>query len=256
MPALHPAAAAPLGDAVTGRLAVRRLVGGDRDEMAVLFADPEVWRFDLVVEDTEAFLVRQMRLWTEYGFGGCAVRDLREGTFLGMVGLGVPTLKHPLLPSVTIGWRFSSTAWGHGYATEAGAALLRQAFGPTQIGGVGCVTNVDNRRSVALARRLGMNAVAEAIEPWDDGDGGVAVLILRVDRRTWTALEHERGMHRSAARGAPRKMCNRLGRLPQNAYPDVDVDRRDRPHPQKMAVRSVSISSSSSSRDSVGAVAS
>lgn len=191
VPVLHPAAAAPLGDAVTRRLALRRLVGGDRDELAVLFGDPEVWRFDLAVEETEAFLDRQMRLWAECGFGGCAVRDLRDDTLLGIVGLGLPTVQQVLMPAVTIGWRFSSTAWGHGYATEAAAAVLHQAFGPMQLGRIGCVTSADNHRSVALAGRLGMNTAAEAIEPRGDGDGGGVVLILQVDRRTWLALDPE-----------------------------------------------------------------
>ncbi len=172
-------------------------MGNDCDDLAALVGDPEVWRFDLRVEEADAFLDRQLRLWAECGFGGCAVRDLRDGTFLGIVGLGVPTLQHLLLPSVTIGWRFSSTAWGQGYATEAGAALLHEAFGPMQLDHVGCITNADNHRSVALARRLGMHVVAQEIEPRDHEDGGVVVVILVVDRRTWLALDHGWAAHRT-----------------------------------------------------------
>jgi len=177
---------------VTGRLAVRRLVGDDHDDLAVLFDDPEVCRFDTTVEATGAFLDRQMRLWTEHGFGACAVRDLRDRRFLGVVGLGVPTLEHPRLSSVTVGWRFSSTAWGRGYATESAAALLDQAFGPMQLDRIGCVTRADNHRSIAVARRLGMNDVAKETVPRGEGDIAVTAVILEVDRNGWRAPLHER----------------------------------------------------------------
>jgi RimJ/RimL family protein N-acetyltransferase len=189
---MHPAVAAPLSDAVTQRLALRRLVTDDFNELATLFGDPEVWWFEyergLTVTETEAFLDRQMRLWTECGFGGCAVRDLRHGNLIGVVGLGVPTLEHQLLPPVTVGWRFSSTAWGHGYATEAATALLHQAFGPMRLDRVGCVTNAENDRSVAVARRLGMNVVAEVTGPRDDGRGTVAAVLLMVGLDGWPPL--------------------------------------------------------------------
>jgi RimJ/RimL family protein N-acetyltransferase len=189
---MHPAVAVPLTDAVTQRLALRRLVAGDLDELATLFRDPEVWWFEyergLTVAETDAFLHRQMRLWTECGFGGCAVRDLRHGNVIGVVGLGVPTLQHQLLPAVTVGWRFSSTAWGHGYATEAATALLHQAFGPMRLDRVGCVTNAENDRSLAVARRLGMNVVAEVTGPRDDGHGTVTAAILTVGRDYWPPL--------------------------------------------------------------------
>ena len=185
---MHPAVAAPLSDAATGRLALRRLVAGDFDELATLFRDPAVWWFEyergLTVAETDAFLDRQMRMWTECGFGGCAVRDLRHGNLIGVVGLGVRTLEHQLLPPVTVGWRFSSTAWGHGYATEAATALLNQAFGSMRLDRVGCVTNAENDRSLAVARRICMNVVAEITGPRDDGQDTVAA-VLMVGRDDW-----------------------------------------------------------------------
>jgi RimJ/RimL family protein N-acetyltransferase len=193
VPARHPDIAAPLSDAVTRRLALRRLAGDALDELASMFADRDVWQFEyergLTIAETRAFLDRQMQLWAECGFGGCAVRDRRDRRLLGVVGLGVPTVQHQCLPAVTVGWRFASTAWGHGYATEAATALLRQAFGAMRLNGVGCVTNAENDRSVAVARRLGMEIVGEVSGPRDDGVGTVVATILRVDRERW--IEHD-----------------------------------------------------------------
>jgi len=183
-------ASLPLADASTARLALRRLRTEDFDELAEIFRDPDVWWFEyergLEPAETQAFLDRQFRLWDTYDFGGCAVRDRERDTLLGVVGLGVPTLSHPSLPGVTIGWRFGRAAWGHGFATEAATELLQQAFGPMRVPAIGCVTNRDNVRSIAVARRLRMDPVAEQTGRTDDGMRDVVAVLLRVDRATWT----------------------------------------------------------------------
>jgi len=183
-------AALPLADASTARLALRRLRTEDRDELVEMFREADVWWFEyergLEPAETEAFLDRQRRLWDAYDFGGCAVRDRERDTLLGVVGLGVPTLSHPSLPGVTIGWRFGRAAWGHGFATEAATELLQQAFGPMRVPAIGCVTNRDNARSIAVARRLRMDRVAEQTGRSDDGMRDVVAVFLRVDRATWT----------------------------------------------------------------------
>jgi RimJ/RimL family protein N-acetyltransferase len=112
---LHPAVAAPLCDVVTRRLSVRRLSFDDVNELATMFAHPEVWEFEyergLSRRETEAFVDRQMKLWAEFGFGGCAVGELVHPDLVGVVGLAVPTFAHDFVPAVTVGWRFSPKVW-------------------------------------------------------------------------------------------------------------------------------------------------
>jgi RimJ/RimL family protein N-acetyltransferase len=169
---------------------VRRLGDADRDELVGLFAIPEVWHFEydrgLSEEETDAFLDRQQGLWVDHGFGGCAVRTITDRGLLGVVGLGVPVLAHAALPPVTAGWRFGPDAWGHGYATEAATALLDQAFTTMRIACVGCVTNADNSKSIAVAERLGMHPVGEATVPRDDGTREVRATLLAVTTDEWT----------------------------------------------------------------------
>jgi RimJ/RimL family protein N-acetyltransferase len=187
--ALHPAVAAPLRAAVTSRLSVTPLSEDDIDELAAVFARREVWEFEygrgLTRTETTAFLERQMRLWAECGFGGCAVRLRDARDLIGVVGLALATVAHRRLPSITVGWRFSPTAWGIGYATEAATAVLDQAFTAMRVQRVGCVTNAENRRSVALAERLGMTAIATTAVPRDDGTGNVSALLLQLSRSEW-----------------------------------------------------------------------
>jgi RimJ/RimL family protein N-acetyltransferase len=192
MCALHLAVAAPLTSVVTRRLALDPLGSDDLDELAAMFAQPETWYFEygrgLTRGETEAFLDRQLKLWDECGFGGCGVRDRPRLDLIGIVGLGVPMLLQELLPPVTVGWRFSPAKWGTGYATEASAALLDQAFTVMGVDRVGCVTNAQNRRSIGVAERLGMSVITEASVPSDEGTRTVSVLLLEVARSDWFAI--------------------------------------------------------------------
>ena len=56
---------------------------------------------------------------------------------------------------VEIGWHLHPAAWGHGYATEAGAAAASRGF-EAGLGEVYAVVRPDNTRSLAVCRRLGM----------------------------------------------------------------------------------------------------
>ena len=53
---------------------------------------------------------------------------------------------------VEVGWHLHPDHWGHGYATEAATALLAEAGLPRVL----ALTDPDNDRSQAVARRLGM----------------------------------------------------------------------------------------------------
>lgn len=86
--------------------------------------------------------------------------DGDSGTLAGFVGLLVPRFDPPFAhaddPCVEIGWRLSPTFWGRGFATEAGAAVLAQAFGDLGLAEVVAFTVPANARSRAVMARLGM----------------------------------------------------------------------------------------------------
>ncbi|WP_018253264.1 GNAT family N-acetyltransferase [Salinispora mooreana] len=67
---------------------------------------------------------------------------------------------------VEIGWHLHPDSWGHGYATEAAAAGLADAFsqGLTR---VIAVTHPDNRASQAVCRRLGMTHLGRTTKYYD-----------------------------------------------------------------------------------------
>jgi RimJ/RimL family protein N-acetyltransferase len=56
---------------------------------------------------------------------------------------------------VEIGWHFHPDSWGKGLATEAAGALLARAF-TNGLEEVWAVTDLNNHRSAAVCRRIGM----------------------------------------------------------------------------------------------------
>lgn len=181
---------------MTPRLSVHRLNSDDLDGLAAVFANADVWRFEygrgLNRVETEAFLTRQSKLWVDYGFGGCAVREVERPELIGVVGLAVPMVLQEHLPPVTVGWRFSPTVWGKGYATEAATAVLDQAFTTMALDRVGCGTDAENLRSVAVAERLGMSFITEAPAQRDDQKGIVSAALFQIARDDWLAARADR----------------------------------------------------------------
>ena len=131
---------------------------GDIDAMAAMDADPEVMRY---VGDVEDPVLHRSELLTWIpddedapGLGGWTVRpQAAPERYLGWIIL------YPLdgwEPDVEIGWRFVRDAWGHGYATEAAAAVLRHGFGTLGLERIVAVLEQENDRSRRVCEKLGM----------------------------------------------------------------------------------------------------
>jgi RimJ/RimL family protein N-acetyltransferase len=142
----------------TNRLRLRAWRDSDRDAFANLHADPEVmedYGGPLNRADSDAKFARYRDAFAERGFTRWAI-EAPDNTFLGYVGL-MPSLPvHSLGPHVDIGWRLHRFAWGKGYATEAGAKALQDAFSRCRLGEVLAYTSATNIRSQAVIARLGL----------------------------------------------------------------------------------------------------
>jgi RimJ/RimL family protein N-acetyltransferase len=69
-----------------------------------------------------------------------------------------------------IGWHLHPDAVGYGYATEAAAALLDDAFG-RGLDEIWCGMFPDNAPSAAVAERLGLRPLGVVPDPWYEGEG-------------------------------------------------------------------------------------
>ena len=115
----------------TERLVMREWRAADAAPYAALNADPEVMRHfpsTLTAQQSDEMIERMTRSWAERGFGLWAVEVAVSGQFIGFVGLAAPTWEMPFTPCVEVGWRLARSAWGNGFATEAGRAAVAWGF--------------------------------------------------------------------------------------------------------------------------------
>jgi RimJ/RimL family protein N-acetyltransferase len=146
----------------TRRLTLRPFEPGDADFLFELFRRPEVARWSgdgTAMTDREQAVTRiagQPERIGDHPAAGIFLVSSHGGAPLGMAILV------PIPSSVTydrhdmeIGWHFHPDAWGHGYATEAAAALVERAFA-ADIPELYAVTDLDNGPSQGVCRRLGM----------------------------------------------------------------------------------------------------
>lgn len=143
----------------TKRLILRAFTAADRHPFAAMNADPEVMTYmsrSLDRAASDLFMARIQERWDTDGFGLWAIERQDDGAFLGFAGLSRPSFDAPFMPAVEVGWRLARTAWGHGYATEAGAAALDHGFEVLGLAEIVSFTAVGNERSRRVMERLGM----------------------------------------------------------------------------------------------------
>ncbi len=98
------------------------------------------------------------------GIFACELLD-EPGQPIGFVGFAPPTFLPELLPVYEVGWRFLPDHWGEGYATEAAVGALTWAFEADLFDRVVACIQPGNRRSVAVAERLGLAASHRTVIP-------------------------------------------------------------------------------------------
>jgi RimJ/RimL family protein N-acetyltransferase len=150
---------------VTDRLVLRGWEAGDAGAALGAYGDAEVARW-LTPEMDKVGDLAAMRLvlqqWVAEDArmmapaGRWAVELRQDGQVIG----GATLL--PLQPDeeFEMGWQLHPRAWSQGYATEAGLALARWAFGQG-IEQVIALVRPANARAVATVRRIGMEWVGE-----------------------------------------------------------------------------------------------
>jgi RimJ/RimL family protein N-acetyltransferase len=101
----------------------------------------------------------------EHGFGLCAMELREDHSFVGFVGLSVPSFQAAFTPCVEIGWRLAADYWGRGLATEGAREMVRHAFEVVRLDELVSFTVPANMRSRRVMEKLGMTH-----DPADDFD--------------------------------------------------------------------------------------
>lgn len=140
----------------TQRLRLRRLRPSDEDDLVALDSDPDVMRYvgsPAGVRSAEETLDRaRQRIGADHGpLGFWRVERRADGAFYGLAAL----IRMPSGEDIELAYRLIRHAWGHGIASEAGAALVEHAFGAAGLSRLVAVTYPDNRASQRVLEKLG-----------------------------------------------------------------------------------------------------
>ena len=143
----------------TERLILRRWGEADREPFAALNGDPRVMEFFpnlLCRQESDSMMDRIEAHFDAHGFGFWAAEVRRGSTFVGFVGLNIPTFPAPFTPCVEIGWRLATEYWGQGLATEGAKAAVRYGFEKLGLTELVAFTVPANFRSRRVMEKLGM----------------------------------------------------------------------------------------------------
>ncbi len=94
------------------------------------------------------------------GDGFLALQRRDDLSFIGTAELMPINPQFPLPPGHQVGWRLARHAWGKGYASEAGQALLKFGFDTLALKEIVAFTAETNTRSRGVMERIGMRRAA------------------------------------------------------------------------------------------------
>jgi ribosomal-protein-alanine N-acetyltransferase len=148
----------------TERLVLRPLTMADLDDLAALYADPEVRRWfpdgTRTYEQTREELVWIIDVYyARYGYGLWATILKATGTFIGRCGL-LPW-KIEGRTEVEVAYLLDKAFWGRGLATEAARAIIGYAFATLPVDRLICMTDHGNSASRNVAVKVGMTTLWE-----------------------------------------------------------------------------------------------
>jgi RimJ/RimL family protein N-acetyltransferase len=102
--------------------------------------------------------------WSLYGMGSLMIDRRDTGVTAGQVQIN----NGPLYPEAELGWLLYAGHEGHGFATEAAAALRDWAFRDRGVSTLVSYVHPENRASARVAERLG--GVSDPHAPRQPGD--------------------------------------------------------------------------------------
>lgn len=145
----------------SARLRLRAHRAEDHAACLAIWSDPEVVRYiggrPSTAEEVWKRLLQYVGLWSLLGYGYWAVEEKDSGRYIGDIGYA--DFRRDMQPSLQgmleFGWALAPSSHGHGYASEAVAAIsdwsrvhrpeLREV----------CIISPDNQASIGVAEKAG-----------------------------------------------------------------------------------------------------
>jgi RimJ/RimL family protein N-acetyltransferase len=175
----------------TARLLLEPLDASRLEQFVALLADPDVTRYwgpdgpfprDIAEQGFASSLLRIR----EHGFGRRWIVSKETGA-----GLGFTETKYfgescdEVSPDeVEIGWMLERSAWGRGYATEAGRAIRDEAFDRLGLESIVAVHHPENPASGRIMEKLGMEFERDVVDR-----RGWPYRLYRLTRAQWESAD-------------------------------------------------------------------
>ena len=175
----------------TERLILRTWQEHDIESMAAINEDPKVCEYLPGIanrEATAAGIAKIRQHYEDHGFSLYAVELKSSSTFIGFLGLMIPSFKAHFTPAVEIGWRLASDHWNQGYAK----AVLAYAFDTLKLNEVVSFTVVNNKASRRVMEKIGMqhNPADDFAHPnLADGHPLRQHVLYRISKKEFSKLE-------------------------------------------------------------------
>ena len=142
----------------TERLFLREMTMDDFDSLYAVLADPEIMQhypYSFDEERVRSWIERNMKRYTDDGFGLWAVCLKDTGEMIGDCGLTLQNIDGQMLPE--IGYHIRKDQQRKGYAKEAAMAVRDWAFGNTEYPALYSYCKYTNVGSFKTAESIGMN---------------------------------------------------------------------------------------------------
>ena len=140
----------------TERLRLRMLRDADLDDLAALFADPDVMRYVGTGQpcdrsEAQKALASIVAHWNRHGFGRWAIEDKNTREFVGYGGL------RSLFGTPEVVYHFARRHWGKGLATEVARASLNFGFNVKGFDRIVAIAKPANTASIHVMEKIGMH---------------------------------------------------------------------------------------------------
>ncbi len=140
----------------TDRLIVRQFTPRDAAALAAVCADPQVMRYvgdgnPLSRAEVEQWIAICRQKYAERGYGAAAVIEKTTNRLIGYCGV----IRAPGNDFDELIYGFDRTAWGQGYATEAGRAMIAYVFERSTLDRIYATIHPDNQPSIKVVEKLG-----------------------------------------------------------------------------------------------------
>jgi RimJ/RimL family protein N-acetyltransferase len=119
-------------------------------------------------EEVRTWYNKQIERYNECGYGLWAVIEKQNNEFVGQCGLTIQKINEK--EYLEIGYLFKKKNWHKGYAAEAAIGCKKYAFEELKADKVYSIIRNNNIASQNVAKRVGMNIVAEIIKHYYNVD--------------------------------------------------------------------------------------